>query len=468
MANYYLAIDIGASSGRHILGHKDESGRMILEEIYRFPNGMVNKNGQKVWETERIFREIKAGMKRCAQLDKIPVSVGIDTWGVDCVFLGADGKMQGEAVGYRDARTIGMDDAVREILPDELLYQKTGIQKQIFNTIYQIMAVKKKEPDLFGRIRDILMIPDYFHYLLTGEKAVEYTNATTTQLIEPYKRIWNKELIEALGFPATVFPKLIYPGTILGRLKKEIREEVGYDCYVTVPGTHDTASAVAAVPSAPGEDVIYISSGTWSLMGTEERRPVCTEEARLNNFTNEGGCEGRYRFLKNIMGLWMIQSVRSEIAPEKSFGEICEDAAKETIASIVDCDDERFLAPVSMVREIRKACEESGQQIPDGISQLACVVYNSLAQCYANAVKGLESITGKTYKKIHIVGGGSNASYLNELTAAATGKSVCAGPAEATAIGNLAVQMISHGAFTDLQEAKNCIRKSFDTVEYHK
>lgn len=468
MSAYYLAIDIGASSGRHILGHKDENGKLVLEEIYRFPNGMAEKDGHKVWEMDRLFREIKNGMKKCVQLDKIPVSVGIDTWGVDCVFLGEDGNMLGEAVGYRDARTAGMDEAVRKILPDELLYQKTGIQKQIFNTIYQIMAVKQNDPELFRQVREILMIPDYFHYLLTGEKAVEYTNATTTQLIEPHKKSWNQELIEALGYPIQAFPKLIHPGTLLGRLKKEIREEVGFDCFVTVPGTHDTASAVAAVPTDPGEEAVYISSGTWSLMGTEIKRPICTEKARLENFTNEGGCDGRYRFLKNIMGLWMIQSVRRELAPEQSFGEICRSSAEETIPSIVDCDDERFLAPASMSEEIRKACEESGQQIPDGISQIACVIYNSLAKCYAEAVNGLEDITGKTYEKIYIVGGGSNASYLNELTAAATGKTVCAGLPEATAIGNLAVQMISHGEFTDLQEAKSCIRRSFDTAEYHK
>lgn len=468
MTEYYLAVDIGASGGRHILGHRDENGKLALEDIYRFPNGMIEKNGQKIWDTERLFREIMTGMKKCAQLNRIPVSVGIDTWGVDCVFLGADGRMQGDAVGYRDARTNGMDLAVREIIPDELLYQKTGIQKQIFNTLYQIMAVKDKKPELIGRIKDILMIPDYFHYLLTGEKAVEYTNATTTQMIEPYKKIWNQELIEALGFPADVFPKLIHPGAILGKLKREVREEVGFDCFVTAPGTHDTASAVAAVPSAPGEDVIYISSGTWSLIGTEQGRPLCTEEARLGNFTNEGGCDGRYRFLKNIMGLWMIQSVRAELAPEQDFDEICRSAAQEKISSVVDCDDDRFLAPVSMAEEIKNACKESGQQIPEGISQMACVVYNSLAQCYAKAVKDLESITGKTYEKIHIVGGGSKAAYLNELTAKATGKTVYAGPAEATAIGNLSVQMISHGEFEDLQEAKECIRKSFEVTVYHK
>lgn len=468
MEVYYLAIDIGASSGRHILGHKDENDRLILEEIYRFSNGMVEKNDHKVWEMDRIFREIKEGMKKCVQLNKIPVSVGIDTWGVDCVFLGPDGKILGEAVGYRDARTNGMDDIVRKVIPDELLYQKTGIQKQIFNTIYQIMSVKAKEPQLFGQIKDILMIPDYFHYLLTGEKAVEYTNATTSQLIEPYKKTWNNELLEALGFPAAMFPRLIHPGALLGRLKKEICEEVGFNCYVIVPGTHDTASAVAAVPSAPGEDVIYISSGTWSLMGTEQKKPVCTEAARINNFTNEGGCDGRYRFLKNIMGLWMIQSVRAEIASEQTFSQICEGAAKEKITSIVDCDDDRFLAPISMTEEIQKACRESGQLVPEGISQVACVVYNSLAQCYAKAVKGMENITGKTYEKIHIVGGGSNASYLNQLTATVTGKTVCAGPAEATAIGNLAVQMLSHGGFSDLQEAKTCIRKSFSVSVYHK
>ncbi|WP_050639113.1 MULTISPECIES: rhamnulokinase [Clostridia] len=467
MTSYYLAIDIGASSGRHILGHIDQNQKMVLEEIYRFPNRMVQKNGRKIWETDRLFREIKDGMKKCRQLQKVPVSVGIDTWGVDCVFLGTDGNRLGEAVGYRDSRTKGMDIAVRKVVSDEFLFQKTGIQKQIFNTLYQLMAVREKEPDTFKKMENILMIPDFFHYLLTGEKAAEYTNATTTQLIEPYKRKWNHELMEALGLSTSVFPELIYPGTLLGRLKKDVQEEVGFDCYVTVPATHDTASAVAAVPSCPGEDAIYISSGTWSLIGTEEKRPICTEEARLNNFTNEGGCDARYRFLKNIMGMWMIQCIQKELAPEQSFEKICSDASKESIRSIVDCSDERFLAPASMAEEIWKACKESGQEIPAGISGTACVIYNSLAQCYAETVKRLENITHKIYKKIYIVGGGSKADYLNQLTATMTGKTVCAGPAEATAIGNLAVQMVSHGEFADLQEAKNCIRNSYEVVTYH-
>ena len=466
MTAYYLAVDIGASSGRHILGHIDQEGKLIFEEIYRFPNGMTEKNGHKVWETERLFEEIKKGMKKCAEMHKIPVSMGIDTWGVDFVLLDKKGDKVSDAVGYRDSRTKGMDDVVYRSISEDILYQKTGSQKQIYNTIYQLMALKETTPEILNSAECMLMMPDYFHYLLTGRKAVEYTNATTTQLIEPHTGKWNRELIKTLGYPEKIFPEIIEPGTVLGELRPEIQNEVGFNCKVTAPCTHDTASAVAAVPAEPDEQVVYISSGTWSLLGTELNKPICTEAAHKNNFTNEGGYEHRYRFLKNIMGLWMIQSVRRELAPDQGFGEICQAAAKETISSIVDCDDERFLAPASMTEEIQNACRESGQEIPDGIAQLACVIYNSLAECYRNAVEGLEKVTGRVYNRIHIVGGGANADYLNSLTAKAVRKPVWAGPTEATAIGNLLIQMLTGGEFKDFQGARECVIKSSDTTVY--
>lgn len=466
MAAYYLAVDIGASSGRHILSHINEERKLILEEIYRFPNGMVEKNGHKIWETERIFEEIKTGMKKCVELHKIPVSMGIDTWGVDFVLLNKDGDKVSDAVGYRDSRTRGMDEAVYEIIPEETLYQKTGSQKQIYNTIYQLMALRKKEPDVLENADCFLMMPDYFHYLLTGKKAVEYTNATTTQLIEPYTKMWNVELIKELGYPEKIFPELIKPGTVLGELSPELQKEVGFNCKVTVPCTHDTASAVASVPAEPDEQIVYISSGTWSLLGTEVSEPICSVAAYQNNFTNEGGFAYRYRFLKNIMGLWMIQSVRRELAPDMGFGDICQNAAQETISSIVDCDNERFLAPENMAEEIQRACYESKQQVPKGIAQIACVIYNSLAHCYKKAVDGLETITGKSYSRIHVVGGGANAEYLNKLTAEVVGKSVWAGPTEATAIGNLIIQMLTGKEFESFKEARECVMHSSDTTVY--
>ena len=342
MEQYYLAIDIGASSGRHILGHM-EDGKMVLEEIYRFPNGMTEENGQRCWNVKALFRAILEGMKKCKKAGKIPVSMGIDTWAVDFVLLDKENKMLGDAVGYRDSRTAGMDEKVYEIIPEEKLYERTGIQKQIFNTIYQLMAVKSNNPEILEHAETMLMIPEYFNYLLTGEKASEYTNATTTQLVSPETKDWDYELIEMLGYPKQIFQKIKKPGTVLGNLTKEIQKEVGFDCEVVLPATHDTGSAVMAVPTNE-DNTIYISSGTWSLMGTELKKADCSPESRLHNFTNEGGYEYRFRYLKNIMGLWMIQSVRKELSPKQGFGEICEAAARADIASLVDCNDDRFLA----------------------------------------------------------------------------------------------------------------------------
>ncbi len=464
MKQYYLAIDIGASSGRHILAHV-EDGRMVLEEVHRFYNGMVEQDGELVWEVERLFAEIKAGMKKCKELGKVPVSVGIDTWGVDFVLLDKDGNRLGNAVAYRDGRTKGMDEEVYKIIPEEELYGRTGIQKQMFNTIYQLMALKVKKPELLEQAETMLMIPDYFHYLLTGKAAEEYTNATTGQLVSPETKDWDMEIIEKLGYPKKIFQKLSLPGTVLGELTEEVQQEIGYNCKVVLPATHDTGSAVMAVPSNK-EDTLYISSGTWSLMGTELKEAICTKESKENNLTNEGGYDYRFRYLKNIMGLWMIQSVKKEIGGELGFGEICEMAAGSTIPSIVDCNDDRFMAPKNMTEEVKAACAESGQQVPADLAEVAAVIYNSLAQCYAKTIKEIEQITGKSYDRIHIVGGGANADYLNRLTAKATGVPVFAGPTEATAIGNLVAQMIAEGEVKDLWDARECVFKSFEIKEY--
>ena len=458
--NYYLAVDIGASSGRHMLSHM-ENGKMILEEIYRFPNGMVEKNGHKVWDVDRLFQEILTGMKKCALAGKIPYSMGIDTWAVDFILLDEKDVRIREAVAYRDKRTEGMDRKVYDIISEEALYQRTGIQKQIFNTIYQLMAVKEQQPWQLEQAKSMLMIPDYFHFLLTGKKVQEYTNATTTQLADPVAKDWDMELIEKIGYPKGIFQTIQKPGYEVGRLSGKIQKEVGFDCKVVLPPTHDTASAVAAVPTQE-EHALYISSGTWSLMGTELREADCSKESMLHNMTNEGGYDYRFRYLKNIMGLWMIQSVKKESAPDLGFGEICALASKEAITSFVNVNDARFLAPENMTEEVKKACEESGQQVPQTIGELAAVIYHSLAECYAKTVEEIETLTGITYPKIQIVGGGANAQYLNELTAKYTGKNVCAGPTEATAVGNLAAQMIAAGELKDLKAARACIAESFE------
>ncbi len=461
---YYLAVDIGASSGRHIISYLQD-GKMILEEVHRFPNGMVDKNGHKVWDSKQLFKEILTGMKKCKEMGKIPCSMGIDTWAVDFALLDKDGELIGDTVGYRDNRTEGMDEKLYQIISQEKLYERTGIQKQMFNTIYQLMAVKQQNPEALQKAETMLMIPDYFQYLLTGEKVTEYTNASTTQLVSPRTKDWDFELIEMLGYPRNIFTKIEKPGYVLGNLTEAIQKEVGYNCKVVLPATHDTGSAVIAVPSN-SDDVLYISSGTWSLMGTELKEAICTQKSMNLNLTNEGGYDYRFRYLKNIMGLWMINSAKKEIADDISYGEICDMASKCDIASVVSANDARFLAPESMVKEVQAACRESGQRVPEGIAEVASVIYNSLALCYADTISEIEEITGKHYDCIHIVGGGSNAVYLNQLTAKACGRTVYTGPTEGTAIGNIAVQMIANQELKDLQDARRCIFESFEIQEY--
>ncbi len=467
MEQYYLAVDIGASSGRHILGSVRD-GRMVLEEVYRFPNGMKKADGHLCWDVEELFAHIKAGMKKCRELGRIPVSMGIDTWGVDFVLLDENDRIVGNTVGYRDGRTKGMDDEVYKIIPQEKLYERTGIQKAIFNTVYQLMAVKKEHPEDLARAQSFLMIPDYFHFLLTGVKKQEYTEATTSQLVNPHTKQWDMELIGMLGYPARWFGPLSVPGTVVGELTPQVQAEVGFNCQVVLPPTHDTGSAVAAVPSNE-DDVLYISSGTWSLMGTERKEADCSLESMRRNFTNEGGYDYRFRYLKNIMGLWMIQSVKKELADQGadySFAELCEMASRETIPSIVACNDDCFLAPESMIREVEHSCEATGQQVPHTPGELAAVIYNSLAKCYGETVEELEQVTGRHYRRVHIVGGGANADYLNRLTAKYTGRPVYAGPTEATAIGNLTAQMIRAGEYAGLTEAREAIFRSFEVKEY--
>lgn len=456
---YYLAIDIGASSGRHILGYL-ENGKIIYEEIHRFPNGMVKKDGELCWDLDALFSEILHGMKRCAELGKIPESVGIDTWGVDFVLLDEQNEIIGNTVAYRDNRTDGMDLEVYKCISEEELYSRTGIQKQIFNTVYQLMAVREQ----LKQAKRMLFVPDYLHFKLSGVAKTEYTIASTSGLLNAEAKIWDEEILRACGYPREIFAEIAPPGTLLGSLTTEVQKQVGFNCKVVLPASHDTASAVMSVPSTE-EDVLYISSGTWSLIGVELLSPDCSESSRLLNFTNEGGYDYRYRYLKNIMGLWMIQSVKKELNNEYSFAELCEMAEHEGISSIIDCNDNRFLSPDSMIAEIKKGCSESEQQIPDKPGELAAVIYNSLAMCYRNAVAEIEKQTGKSYSAIHIVGGGSKDDYLNRLTAEKTGKTVYAGPSEATAIGNLMAQMIADGELSDLQSGRKCVKRSFEIKE---
>ena len=452
---YYLAVDIGASSGRLILVWMEDH-KLQLEEVYRFANGMVDVDGTKCWEPDRLFAEIKNGMCRCAELGKIPVSMGVDTWGVDFVLLDKAGNRLGNAVAYRDSRTQGMDAVVEEMVPQDALYRRTGIQKQIYNTIYQLMAVK----DRLQEAETMLLTPDYYHYLLTGKKCAEFTIASTSQLLSTATGDWDWELLDALGFPRRLFQPIILPGTVLGGLTEEIRREVGFDCQVVLPGAHDTASAVLSVPT--NEETVYISSGTWSLMGVELEEANCSEESRCGGFTNEGGYNGRYRFLRNLMGMWMIQSVRKEMNDVYSYSQLCAMAEEEkAFASRVDVDDAAFFAPENMTQALEAYCRTTGQAVPQNPGQLATMIYQSLAENYGNAIAAIEKLTGKNYTSVSVVGGGSNADYLNQLTANATGKTVYAGPGEATAIGNALAQMLAAGEFRDVAHARKTVFDSF-------
>ena len=475
----YLAIDIGASSGRHIIGTL-EHNQIKLEEVYRFDNVQVHKNHHDCWDLETLWQGVLEGLKECRKKNLIPDTIGIDTWAVDYVLLNDKDEIVGDAVAYRDQRTEGMKQLVNQFLPAEVLYEKTGIQYQPFNTIYQLMALKQEHPEQLKEAKWMLMIPEYLNYKLTGIKKNEYTNATSTNLVNAHTKTWDDKIIDALGYPKELFHSLAMPGTILGPLSQKVEKEVGFNAVVMLPATHDTGSAFLAIP-AKDDHAVYISSGTWSLLGVENEVPITTLESMKQNFTNEGGAWYRYRYLKNIMGLWMIQSIRRELngvayvrgkqktdKKEKiwTFPDLIEEAKKfETFPSIVDVNKECFLSPESMISQIQKECEQSHQPVPQEIGELMQCVYNSLALCYKKAIDNLENITGKQFTSINIVGGGSQDHYLNMKTAKATNRVVYAGPVEGTAIGNLIVQMIASGEIKDLQEARNMIKESFDIKE---
>ena len=459
-ANYYLAVDIGASSGRHILAHL-ENGRIVLEEIHRFENKLVTRDGHLCWDTERLYSEILEGLKKCKAADKIPTSMGIDTWGVDFVLLNDKGELIGDTVAYRDSRTNGMDEPVYACVPAEELYAHTGIQKQLFNTVYQLMSVKLNNPEHLETAHRLLMIPEYFHYRLTGNAVNEYTNATTGNLVNAVTKTWDDEILDKLGYPRRLFGELKLPGETVGNFTDEVAAQVGFSCRVVLPATHDTGSAVAAVP-ANDDDFLYISSGTWSLIGVERMTPDCSEASRQLNFTNEGGVDYRFRYLKNIMGLWIIQSIKRELNNEYSFAALCDMAQAADIDTVVDVDDDRFLAPKSMIETVKTVAAETGNKVPETVGEIVKVVYMSLAERYAQAVREMEQITGRTYTRLHIVGGGCKDDYLSALTARTTGKEVYAGPVEATALGNLLVQMLAAKEFDSLAEGRTAIARSFD------
>ena len=438
MTDYYLAIDFGASGGRHILGHA-ENGKLILEEVHRFAHVPVKQGDSLIWDDEEMFHQIIEGLKKCGQLGKAPLSVGIDTWGVDYALFNGSGDPIKPVYAYRDSRT---EKFINTPVPFEKLYEITGIASQPFNTIYQFLA-----DNAAGRLEKaefMFQLPEYFSARLTGKlnskENNEYTMASTTGLLDAKSKVWAKDIFDKLDLPLRLFKPIRIPPYDIGEFNRDVQNVAGFNSRVIMIASHDTASAVAVT----NPDTLYISSGTWSLLGVVGD-PVLTGEAREAGYTNEGAWNGKIRFLKNIMGLWVIQSVRHELDDKYSFAEL-ESMARETGKYAgrdwtVDVNLLRFYNPKSMITEIKDEYKNTGQKIPETPGELAYCVYTSLAQCYKTAIADLEKITGRQYPSISIIGGGSRDNYLNSLAAEYTGKPVYSGPTEATATGNILLQM---------------------------
>ncbi len=464
MSAAYLAVDLGAESGRVVLGRFDGE-RMSIEEVYRFSNTPVRLSDGLHWDVLRIFSEVKDGLARAVLEEEIE-GVGVDSWGVDFGLLDRDGALISNPYHHRDARTEGMIEEAFGLMPKEEIYDITGIQFLPINTLYQLLAMRGSS--LLEAADTMLLIPDLINYWLTGEKACEYTNATTTQLLDLETGGWSVAIFEGMGLPSRMLSPVIGPATELGPLHPEVAEEVGAGPPVFAVASHDTASAVVAVP-AEGKDFAYISSGTWSLVGVELSGPVVTEEGMRANFTNEGGFGGKTRLLKNVMGLWLLQECRRQWAREGreySYEELARLAADAASGPLVDPDHPAFLAPGDMVSRIRSFCEETRQRPPEEPAAVARCVFESLALKYRHAIEQAESLTGRAIGTINVVGGGSQNDLLCQLTTDATRRPVLAGPVEATALGNLMVQAYARGRLASLEEIREAVRRSVEVREY--
>lgn len=429
---YYLAVDLGASSGRHIVGY-EKDGEIVLDEVYRFPNGMKEQGGHLVWDTDEIFSHVKNGIKCALKKYKTIESMSIDTWGVDYMLLNGDTPIK-PCYAYRDDRTIKSSEEVHKIVPFEELYARTGIQFQAFNTVYQLYDDKMN-----GRLEnatDFLMIPEYLEYLLTGVKIKEYTDASTGALLNLKTREFDPELIEKLGLPFELFKKLSAPGTVVGEFKPEIAKELGGNIKVVACASHDTASAYEAVDCPLGS--VVLSSGTWSLIGVKIPEADSSAKSMQSNFSNEGG-NGYYRYLKNIMGMWLVNNAKKEQG--LSFDEIFAKVAKSNYTEIFDVNDQSLVAPENMSKAITELLKNSGKAEPKNAGDLFNSVFHSLAFSYGEAVKNIEANLGMTVDAIYVIGGGAKNNYLNALTEKYTNKKVIAMPIEATALGNIKIQM---------------------------
>jgi rhamnulokinase len=464
----YLAFDMGAESGRAVLGSL-QADNLTIEELHRFPNEPVQYNGELHWDVPRLWLEMQKGLALATSTRGIKLSgIGVDTWGVDYALLGENGALLENPFHYRDSRTGGVMERVCGVLSRDEIYSQTGIQFMEVNTLYQLCAGFQKTPKLYHSAERLLTIPDLFNFWLTGEASCEFTNATTTQFYNPRQQRWATELLQKLGLPTHFLPPVIQPGTVLGPLADSVASQTGTAAVpVIAPGCHDTGSAFAAVHADQSN---FISSGTWSLLGTEVTQPVINSVAQRLNFTNEGGVCGTFRLLKNIMGLWLLQGCRREWqsrGQDCSYGELAERAqAKPAFRSLVDPDHPSFLRFANMPEAISRFCRMTEQPEPEDPAAYTRAILEGLALKYRLVLEALEQLTGKTNREIRLVGGGAKNQLLNQFTADATGRRVLAGPTEATALGNIGMQMLATGAARSLTEVRKVIARSFPPQVY--
>jgi len=466
----YLAIDLGAESGRTILGSLDD-GKLTLSETHRFPNGPVWLPDGLHWDVLRLWTEIKAGISATVERGIKPDGLGLDTWGVDFALLDRQGALLGNPFHYRDSRTDGMLEAAFQCMQREEIFTHTGIQFMQLNSLYQLLAMVRAKAPTLEVAQTFVTIPDLFNYWLSGEISNEFTNATTTQCLDPVERDWALPVLDALEIPTHLFGTVSAPGTLLGTLVPEVATETGAgDIKVILPACHDTGSAVVAVP-AQNQDFAWISSGTWSIMGAEVRQPALGNRALACNFTNEGGAFNTWRLSKNIMGLWLVQECRREWqrqGQDHSYDELTHLASESpAFLAVVDPDDGDFFHPGNMPDKIRNYCARTGQQIPQTKGEVLRVVLESLALKYRWVLERLEELTGKRLDPLHIIGGGTQNRLLNQFTADATGRMVVTGPVEATAIGNVLMQAIGLGDLNSFSELRAVVRDSFAVEEYY-
>ncbi len=466
----YIAIDMGAESARAIVGTVGD-GKFELEELHRWPSRSTEVQGTRYWDFLYMLGEIKQALSMYAKKYGPAVDgIGVDSWGVDFGILGPSGQLLQNPVHYRDHRTDGMLEKAFEVVSAKDIYEETGLQFMSINTLYQLWILKDTSPEVLREGDSFLMISDLMHYALSGVKACEYTNASTTQLLDVRSRNWSDKLFDSFGLKSSIMPEILSPGTVLGPLDKTIADEVGLEsAQVITPCTHDTACAVLAVP-AEGDDWAYLSCGTWSLMGVELSEPITSEEARAANFTNEGGIGGTIRFLKNIMALWILQEARAawlRRGTDYDYAELTELAkSAPSFGCIIDVDDPVFLNPDDMLDAIADHCERNGQEAPEGVGATVRTILEGIAICYAKVMAELEQSTGKTINTLHMVGGGIQNELLCQFAADATGKTVLAGPVEATAMGNIATQAIATGRISDAAAARKLVAQATSPKAY--